>query len=392
LALFSKFGTERENSGEMHMSALFESTVINGMSLANRFVRSATWEGLATTDGTCTSRLTDMMVKLVEGGVGLIITGHSYVSREGQAGPWQLGIHEDATLQGLTQMADAVHRCGGKICIQLAHAGAQAAAHLSGIEAIGPSVCHKDGRALCHEMSKEDIDRVVRAFGDAAARAKRSGFDAVEIHAAHGYLLSQFLSLLVNRRTDGYGGTLANRGRMTLEVLRSVRRAVGPDYPVLIKVNAEDFAEGGFSVEDMLELSALLAKERIDGIELSGGTGGEASEYQPVRFGTIAKENEAYYRDAARRFKQSVRVPLILVGGIRSADVAERLVAEGTADYIAMCRPLICEPDLVNRWKNGDTTKSACVSDNRCFKPIMNGEGLHCMLEEKVPKSAKAHQ
>jgi 2,4-dienoyl-CoA reductase-like NADH-dependent reductase (Old Yellow Enzyme family) len=334
-----------------------------------------------------------MMVDLAEGGVGLIITGHSYVSREGQASPWQLGIHEDAMLPELAHMTAAVHRSGGKICCQIAHAGAQAAAHLSGMEAIGPSVLLVDGKAMCREMSKEDIDRVVRAFGDAAARAKRSGFDAVELHAAHGYLLSQFLSPLVNRRTDEYGGTLANRGRMTLEVLRSVRHAVGPDYPVLIKVNAEDFAEGGFSVEDMLELSAMLEKEGIDAIELSGGTGGEASKYQPVRFGTIAKENEAYYRDAARRFKKSVRVPLILVGGIRSADVAERIVDEGTADYIAMCRPLICEPDLVNRWKNGDPTKSACVSDNRCFKPARAGEGLRCLLEVKAPKSAKAqHQ
>ena len=375
------------------MSALFESTVINGMSLANRFVRSATWEGLATTDGACTNRLTDMMVNLAEGGVGLIITGHSYVSREGQAGPWQLGIHEDAMLPGLTQMTDAVHRSGGKICSQLAHAGAEAAAQLSAMEAIAPSMLLAHGKAMCREMSKEDIDRVVHAFGDAAARAKRSGFDAVELHAAHGYLLSQFLSPLTNRRTDEYGGTLTNRGRMTLEVLRSVRHAVGPDYPVLIKVNAEDFAEGGFSVEDMLELSAMLEKEGIDAIEMSGGTGGEASKYHPVRFGTIAEENEAYYRDAALRFKQSVRVPLILVGGIRSPEVAERLVADGTADYVALSRPLICEPDLVNRWKNGDTTKSACVSDNRCFKPIMSGEGLRCLLGEKSPKSAKAqHQ
>lgn len=177
-----------------------------------------------------------------------------------------------------------------------------------------------------------------------------------------------------------------------MEVLRSVRHAVGPDYPILIKVNAEDFAEGGFSVEDMLELSALLEKEGIDAIELSGGTGGEASKFQPVRFGTVTKENEAYYRDAARRFKQRVQVPLILVGGIRSPDVAERLVTEATADYIAMSRPLICEPDLVNRWKNGDAAKSACVSDNRCFKPIMNGEGLRCVLGAKVPRSAKAQQ
>jgi 2,4-dienoyl-CoA reductase-like NADH-dependent reductase (Old Yellow Enzyme family) len=368
------------------MSILFESTAIHGMSLANRFVRSATWEGLATTEGACTSRLTDMMVNLAEGGVGLIITGHSYVSREGQAGPWQMGIHEDATLPGLTQMTEAVHRRGGKICLQLAHAGAQAAAQLSGLEAICPSASHGTGTATCREMSREDIDRVVRAFGDAAARARRSGFDAVQIHAAHGYLLSQFLSPVLNQRVDEYGGALANRGRMVLEVLHSVRRAVGPDYPIMIKLNSEDFIEGGFSIEDMLEISVLLEKSGIDAVELSGGTGSKASKHQPVRFGVIPKENEGYYRDAARRYKQKVGMPLILVGGIRSPDVAERLVEEGTADYIAMSRPLICEPDLVSRWKNGDTTKSACVSDNGCFKPIMSGEGLRCVLWDRHPR------
>jgi 2,4-dienoyl-CoA reductase-like NADH-dependent reductase (Old Yellow Enzyme family) len=371
------------------MSTLFESTTIKTMSLANRFVRSATYEGMATADGACTSQLTNLMVNLAEGGVGLIVTGHSYISREGQAGPWQLGIYEDAALRGLTQMTDAVHRCGGKICIQLAHAGAQAATSLSGLEAMGPSVLHENGKAICREMSNEDIVRVVGAFGEAAARAKCCGFDAVEIHAAHGYLLSQFLSPMFNQRTDEYGGALANRSRIVLEVLHSVRCSVGSNYPVLIKLNSEDFAEGGFSVEDMLELSVLLEKAGIDSIELSGGTASKESKYHAVRFGSISKENEAYYRDAARRFKQRVRVPLILVGGIRSPDVAERLIGEGTADYIAMSRPLICEPDLVSRWKNGNTTKSACVSDNRCFNPIMSGEGMRCVLEEKLPKNAK---
>lgn len=367
------------------MSILFEPTIINGMSLANRFVRSATWEGMAATDGTCTDRLTDLMVELADGGVGLIITGHSYVSREGQAGPWQMGIHDDATLRGLTQMTEAVHRRGGKIALQLAHAGAQAASSLSGLDAMGPSVIHENGTAICREMNQKDIDRVVRAFGDAASRAKHTGFDAVEIHAAHGYLLSQFLSPAINQRIDEYGGALANRGRMVLEVLRGVRLAVGRNYPVLIKINSEDFFEGGFSIEDMLDLSALLEEAGINGIELSGGT--RNGRYQAVRLGAVSKENEGYYRDAARRFKQRIRVPLILVGGIRSLDVAERLAAEGTADYIALSRPLICEPDLVSRWKNGDTTKSACVSDNRCFNPTRSGEGLRCVLWETAPKS-----
>jgi 2,4-dienoyl-CoA reductase-like NADH-dependent reductase (Old Yellow Enzyme family) len=175
-------------------------------------------------------------------------------------------------------------------------------------------------------------------------------------------------------------------------VLHSVRDAVGPNYPVLIKLNAEDFADGGFSVEDMLELSALLEKAGIDAIELSGGTASAASKFNPIRFGTISKENEVYYRDTARHFKQKIQVPLILVGGIRSLDVAERVVTEGTADYVALSRPLICEPDLVNRWKSGDTTKSACVSDNRCFNPARAGEGLRCLLPEAAFKSAKANR
>ena len=367
------------------MSILFETTTINGMSLANRFVRSATWEGMATSDGICTGRLTETMAKLAEGGVGLIITSHAYVSREGQASPWQAGIYDDTTMPGLTQMTDAVHQRGGRIAVQLAHAGGRVVAGLSGLNAMGPSVVHKEGTPICRKMNQEDIENVVRAFGLAAARAKHCGFDAIQIHAAHGYLLSQFLSPRTNRRSDQYGGILANRGRLVLEVLRSIREAVGRDYPILIKLNSEDFTDGGFSVEDMLELSGLLEEAGIDAIELSGGSTANEAKYSSSRLGAVPK-GEAYYRDAAERFKQRTRVPLILVGGIRSLDVAERLVVEGTADYIALSRPLICEPDLVSRWKSGDTAKSACVSDNGCFNPARNGEGLRCTLWEKVSK------
>jgi 2,4-dienoyl-CoA reductase-like NADH-dependent reductase (Old Yellow Enzyme family) len=375
------------------MSILFEPSVINGMKLANRFVRSATWEGMATPEGKSTDRLADMMAALAEGGVGLIITGHCYVSREGQAGPWQLGSCDDSALPGLTHMAEAVHRCGGKIALQLAHAGANANAALSGLEPIGPSASYQNGAATCREMTREDIGRVVQAFAQAAGRARRAGFDAVQIHAAHGYLLSQFLSPRTNRRRDEYGGSLANRGRAVLEVLRAIRQAVGRDYPVLIKLNAEDFIEGGFSVEDMLELSALLEKAGIDAIEMSGGTVSKESKYSPSRLGVVPTENEGYYRDAARRFKQQIRVPLMLVGGIRSLDMAERLAAEGTTDYLALCRPLICEPGLVNRWKSGDMARSRCLSDNVCFRPARAGEGLRCLLGEKTaqvePTTAK---
>jgi 2,4-dienoyl-CoA reductase-like NADH-dependent reductase (Old Yellow Enzyme family) len=366
------------------MQELFQETNINGMRLPNRFVRSATWEGLATPDGACTDRLSGVVERLAEGGVGLVITGHGYVSREGQAGPWQMGYHEDALLPGLEDLARAAHRHASRIAAQLAHAGAHAAVKLSGREALGPSpAAGKDGAPICREMRRPDIERVVRAFAEAAARARRAGFDAVQIHAAHGYLLSQFLSPAVNRRSDEYGGNLSNRSRIVLQVVRAAREAVGRDYPILVKLNSEDFLEGGFSVDEMLEVSSQLEREGVDAVELSGGTLNDASRYTPSRPGAIPREKEGYYRDAARRFKERVRLPLALVGGIRSREAAEQLVAEGVADYIALCRPLICEPDLVKRWRSGDRTPSACLSDNRCFRPAIAGEGLRCLLWDK---------
>jgi 2,4-dienoyl-CoA reductase-like NADH-dependent reductase (Old Yellow Enzyme family) len=370
------------------MSILFEPTLVNGMELANRFVRSATFEGMATTDGKPTARLAETMAKLAAGGVGLIISGHFYVSPEGQARAWQANIGDESALPELTRMAEAVHRLGGKIALQLAHAGAHAKPEGRGLQPVGPSVFYEDDTAICREMTRDDISRVVEAFARGADRAKRAGFDAVQIHAAHGYLLSQFLAPWSNHRTDDYGGALANRGRAVLEVLRAVRQAVGSDYPVLIKVNSEDFIEGGFSVEDMLELSALLEQAGIDAIEMSGGTFNTASRYPVSRLGA-SKENMGYYREAAQRFKRQVKVPLILVGGLRTLDAAEHLVTDGIADYLALSRPLICEPGLVNRWKHGDKGKSLCVSDNRCFKPARSGEGLRCVFLEEREKTAQ---
>jgi 2,4-dienoyl-CoA reductase-like NADH-dependent reductase (Old Yellow Enzyme family) len=369
------------------MSILFEPTLVNGMELANRFVRSATFEGMATTDGKPTARLVETMAELAAGGVGLIITGHCYVNPEGQARAGQVTIGDESALPGLTRMAEAAHRLGGKIALQIAHAGAHAQPVDAGLQPMGPSVFYQDDTAICREMTGDDISRVVEAFARAADRAKRAGFDAVQIHAAHGYLLSQFLSPWSNHRTDEYGGPLANRGRAVLEVLRAVRQAVGSDYPVLIKVNSEDFIEGGFSVEDMLALSTLLEQAGIDAIEMSGGTFNTASRYPVARLGA-SKENMGYYQEAARRFKRQVKVPLILVGGLRTVDAAEHLVADGIADYIALSRPLICEPGLVNRWKGGDKAKSLCVSDNRCFKAARSGEGVRCVFLEERESTA----
>jgi len=232
------------------------------------------------------------------------------------------------------------------------------------------------------EMSTADIQGVVKAYGAAARRAQTSGFDGVQIHAAHGYLLSQFLSPAFNQRKDEYGGGIRNRARALLEVLRETRQAVGTDYPVLVKINCQDFIENGLQPQDSLQAAQMLVENGIDAIELSGGMliGGKLS---PSRMGIKSEEKEAYFQNEARAFKENIHVPLILVGGNRSFQVADQMINEGVADYISLCRPLIREPGLINRWKSGDLSKAACLSDNMCFKPAMEGKGIYCLTEER---------
>ena len=369
------------------MSKLFETSEINGMKLSNRFVRSATWEGMATDEGACTPKLTDVMVGLASGGVGLIITSHAYVSPEGQAGPWQLGIYDDDLIPALRHMTEAVHEKGGTIVMQLAHAGFFANAKLTGQTPMAPSNTEGFAKGSRHEMTTGDINGVVKAYGAAAQRARAAGFDGIQIHSAHGYLLSQFLSPAFNQRQDEYGGDIQNRARALIEVLREIRQSVGKDYPVLVKMNCQDFIENGLQSGDSLQAGKMLVENGIDAIELSGGVlvGGKLS---PSRMGIKSEEKEAYFQKDARAFKENVKVPIILVGGNRSFDVSERLVNQGVADYISMSRPFIREPDLIKRWQGGNVSRAACVSDNMCFRPAMQGQGVYCLTEERERKKS----
>jgi 2,4-dienoyl-CoA reductase-like NADH-dependent reductase (Old Yellow Enzyme family) len=376
--------------------SLFDATTLGAVQLKNRFVRSATWEGLAGDDGSATGPLIDMYAGLAEGGVGLIITGHAYVSREGQACVRQIGIHDDAMLPGLARLTDAVHRRGGAIAIQLAHAGCRGAVSLTGVEPVGPVVMTGDQGQLCRKMRAnsrtgfaDDFARVAGDFANAAARAEKAGFDAVQVHGAHSYLLSQFLSPCHNTRTDGYGGSVRNRARFLLEVLASVREATKPGFAILVKINSDDFIDGGFSPDEMIEVAKYLEeKEAVDAIEMSGGSP-FSPKYMSFRPGPIRTEaEEVYYREAATRYKQTVSVPLILPGGIRSYSVAQGLVEQDVTDYVSMSRPLIREPGLINRWKAGDTRKATCLSDNQCTAPLRSGEGLYCVVERKMRDKA----
>jgi len=364
------------------MTKLFETTELNGMTLQNRFVRSATYEAMADLDGTVKDQLCDYMDQLSRGDVGLIITGHAHVTREAQAGPRQMGIYSDEMIDGLQRITSIVHNNGGVIAVQLAHAG-QRGIGKDEYAALGPSEAFEEGVKVASEMTESDITQTIRAFGDAAERAVTAGFDAIQIHSAHGYLLSQFLSPHYNKRNDSYGGIFENRVKLLIEVYKEVRQRVGVSFPVMVKINSEDFLEGGFTVKEMIKVAHILEEHGIDAIEMSGGTF-LSGKLIPSRIGTSkSEEREVYYREAAKTFKKEIKTPLILVGGFLSFDIADEAVASGLTDYVALCRPLIREPHLVSRWATGDRTKAKCISCNRCFTTLMMDEALHCTVEKK---------
>ena len=366
------------------MKKLFDVTKINQMELKNRFVRSATWEGLANADGSCNEELTDLMVELAKGQVGLIISSHAYISLTGQAGIKRLGIYDDRLIVSYKKMVDKVHNEGSKIILQIAHAGGLASPQLVQSKPFGPSSIEVKDCLNCREITMSEIFQIIEEFKNAAIRAKNAGFDGVQIHAAHGYLLSQFLSPFFNKRTDEYGGSIRNRARFVLEILRAIRFALGKQFAVIIKLNSEDFIEGGFTQSEMLQVAAMLESAGIDAIELSGSLSLHICKYFSFREGRIdSKEEEVCYRQAAKSYKEKITVPLILVGGIRSYEVAEELVEKEQADYISLSRPFIREPGLIKRWQSGDTERATCISCNRCFEPIRAGKGMYCVVERQ---------
>jgi 2,4-dienoyl-CoA reductase-like NADH-dependent reductase (Old Yellow Enzyme family) len=319
------------------------------------------------------------MADLARGGVGLIISGHAYVLKGGQASSWQMACYSDEFLPGLTEMTQAVHEAGGKIALQIAHGGVLSISELSGQQPLVPSAMETDNGPVGRAMTPDEIGGTVDAFAGAASRTVQAGFDAVQIHSAHGYLLSQFLSPYFNRRADEYGGSLENRARMLLEVVRRVQDAVGDGYPVLVKVNSEDLLDGGLSKDEMVEVCAMLQQAGIDAIELSGGTS-LGVRWNRLEITFVPVDNPGvYWREASELYKKSIDVPLMLVGGIRSLETADELVEGGVADYISLCRPLIREPDLVNRWEAGDRRKADCISDNLCGYAGFEGKGVHCV-------------
>ena len=353
----------------------------------NRFIRSSTSESLADEDGFITPRYRKLHVDLARGGVGLIFTGHCYVHPSGKSIAGMTGMHDDAQLPLLRRLTEAVHAEGAKIFAQLQHAGSQSRA--PEVTPLAPSVVPNPqfGRTPV-EATDAQIRELIAAFAEAAGRVKAAGFDGVHVHGGHGYLISEFLSPLSNRRTDEWGGSLENRQRFGFEVFRAMRREVGPDFPITWKAGVQDFVPGGLSRDEGLATAVAFAAEGADAIEGSAGLMSPAAESAP-RYVAVGPRRaledkllhrvfkrpvaEAYFAEWAAELRRRVSCKVILVGGLRTTETMERVIAEGQADFVSMARPFIREPDLVRKIEAGQRGLVECVSCNIC---LMH-EGTH---------------
>jgi 2,4-dienoyl-CoA reductase-like NADH-dependent reductase (Old Yellow Enzyme family) len=350
---------------------LFAPYRVGKMEMPNRFIRSATWDGSADPSGAVTGSSVAIYRRLSKGNIGLIVSGYSFVSLSGQAIGGQYGVYDDEMIAGLAQLVKVVHRGGSKIALQINHAGISAASCIDDAPAVSviPYIIRKH-----HEMTGEEIESIINDFVAAAGRAVTAGFDAVQLHGAHGYLMSQFLSPVLNRRTDCWGGSLANRARFHLEIIRRTRKTLGPFYPLLIKFGVRDESARGLPLEDGIKVARWLVEAGVDAFEVSTGV---ASIRAAIPAAGPGEPEQVKFRERAVALKKAVTVPVALVCGIRNLSTAVDIVNSGDADLISMCRPFIREPELLKLWqRNGGP--AACISCNLCHREIDQGRGLVC--------------
>jgi len=374
---------------------LFRPGTIGGLEIRNRLVRAGTSESMAGPAGEVTPELLELYERLGANGVGLIVTGHLFCHRRGRYAPAQTGIDDDGLVAGLSTLVSRVQRHGARIFAQVAHAGSQSRAF--GVDPVAPSPIPNalTGRTV-GEASEAEIEEAIEAFAAGARRAVAAGFDGVHIHGANGYLISEFCSPLTNRREDGWGGDPERRDRFLLEVIRAVRDAVPAGFPVTLKLGMAD-AEPGLTVEESVGRCRRLVGAGIDAIEVSVNVmvapSDSAQTYVAVDR-TRAWEDllvhrllaearpEAYFRDAARQLRAAVDAPIVLVGGLRTTAAMTAVLRSGDADFLAMARPFIREPDLVAQIQAGRRGRVDCTSCNLCLRH----EGHHSLRCWRTPR------
>ena len=388
-------------------SILFTPLTIGALTLSGRVIKTATSETRATADGHASQQLIDFYLPIAKAGTPLIITGNLYVSADGKSTPLQMGADDDDKIPALSRMVQAVHAHGGKIFSQLSHCGRQVVPGFAGLpEALSASdVTDLSTGTRPRSLTVTEIQRIVRQFADAAVRCKRAGFDGVQIHAGHGYLINQFLTPYTNRRTDEYGGTPQNRVKMLRDVYRSIRIEVGNAYPVVMKLNGSDYLplRPGLKTAELVEIAKILEQDGIDAIEVSVGQYESGFPMVRGRFGRclrnmvqgsiryvpfwrrilftlfwpvaafafnlIWKPREGFNLRYARHFKQALSIPVICVGGFLTRAAMQTAIEQGLCDAVSVGRGFIADP-LLYRHLRDDTPGPRCVNCNACVGHI----------------------
>lgn len=384
------------------MDYLFNPGKIGTLTIKNRMIRTASHEGLAEKNGAPTDEQFQFYKGFIDGGIGLIITGYAGICQQGKSVLRHMNmINKDDLILAHKKLTNQVHKIGGKIVLQIAHCGRQTWSKDTGVPpTVAPSaIACGFYKEKPKELTEEEIQTIIKQFAEAAKRAQKAGYDGVQVHGAHGYLLSTFLSGYSNRRKDKWGGSRENKFRIVGEILKAVKKAVGKDYPVLLKINSYEKARKGIRPLECVEFAKMTEDTGCcDGIEVSAGTnecgfvmtrGGVPgkiitkymrpfSEMNPIAKLFInyliapmtqlmePKFKEGYNLETSALIKKKVSIPVITVGGMRSKNFMEAAIREGKTDFVSMARPLILEPDLANKFKKGQSNIANCNNCNAC--------------------------
>ncbi|MBD3202724.1 radical SAM protein [Candidatus Woesearchaeota archaeon] len=347
----------------------FKPITINKLTIKNRFVRSGTGERRANPDGSVSQELIDFYEELGRQDIGLIITGHAYVEMRGRSGYRLPGISSDQFIEGWKKLVEKVHNGGSKIILQINHGGAQSPKDIikmySGQTVAPSAVQNYNFGMIPRELTEFEIESLILAFIDAGLRAKKAGFDGIQILCSQGYLISQFLSPYINRRTDKWGGSLENRFRFLKRIYCGLRDKLGPNYPIICKFPMEDYVPNGLTVDEAIWIMRQLDNLGMDAFEVSSGV--SSSTRNNCVENILKEDQEAYFLQHIKRIRQEgIKAKLILVGGIRSVPVIKDLLEKESIDLVSMCRTFVCEPDFVKKIKQG-TKRTKCISCNKCM-------------------------
>ena len=350
--------------------SIFEEVQIKNLKLNNRIIRASIGDRLSLIDGKITEESLNLYKQLSNDGVGLIITGCANVADYYQIDNLNnFRIDKDEYIPEYQKLTSLVHKNKAKILMQIFHVGGLTTLQTDKIYAPS-SIKIPSTNRTSNEMSKDDILRIEQNFVDGAIRAQKAGFDGIDIHAAHHYLLSEFLSPIFNKRNDEYGGNDENRARIIIEIIKKMRKEVGPDFIISMKINCEDGYPEGITQEGFLTACKLAEKAGVDMIQVSG---------MEWWFGKIKPKTPVFFQQT-KLLADIVKIPVVLVGGLRDVDTMENAINNSNIEFVSIGRPLICEPDIVQKWKSGYKKKSICLNCNNCLK-----KGF-CVLLDKDKK------